>query len=84
VKGNGWLIEGNVGVRSPEDGFQVHEVVDGWGRGTVFRGNTAHVDGPGYAINAAGPEEMRRSTTVECDNTETGAARGLSNLDCRR
>jgi hypothetical protein len=64
VKGNGWVIEDNVGTTSPEDGFQVHEVVDGWGRGNVFRGNTAHVEGPGYGINAAGPRGMRESTTV--------------------
>jgi hypothetical protein len=83
VKGNGWLIEGNVGVSSPEDGFQVHEVVDGWGRGNVFRGNTARVDGPGYGIHAAGPQEMRESTTVTCDNTESHAGRGLANVECR-
>jgi nitrous oxidase accessory protein NosD len=83
VKGNGWLVEGNTGAHSPEDGFQVHEVVDGWGRGTVFRGNTAAVDGPGYGIHAAGSEELRASTTVTCDNTATGAASGLSNVDCR-
>ena len=54
VKGNGWLIEGNVGVDSPGDGFQTHEVVDGWGTDNVFRGNTAQVNGPGYgfALNA--------------------------------
>lgn len=83
VKGNGWLIENNVGTSSPEDGFQVHEVVDGWGRGTVFRGNTARVDGPGYGIHAAGPEEMRDSTTVTCDNTASHAEQGLSNVECR-
>jgi hypothetical protein len=83
VKGNGWLIEGNVGTASPEDGFQVHEVVDGWGRDNVFRGNTAQVDGPGYGINAAGPREMRDSTVVACDNTAPGAASGLTNVDCR-
>lgn len=83
VKGNGWLIEDNVGASSPEDGFQVHAVVDGWGRGTVFRGNTARVNGPGYGIHAAGPREMRDSTTVTCDNTASHAERGLSNVECR-
>jgi hypothetical protein len=83
VKGNGWLIEGNTGTHSPEDGFQVHEVVDGWGRDNVFRGNTAQVDGPGYGINAAGPREMRESTVVECGNSAPGAASGLTNVDCR-
>jgi len=83
VKGNGWTVEGNTGTSSPEDGFQVHEVVDGWGRGTVFRGNTAQVDGPGYGINAAGPRGMRESTTIACDNTASGAGSGLTNVECR-
>jgi hypothetical protein len=83
VKGNRWLIEDNVGTASPEDGFQVHEIEDGWGRDNVFRGNTARVNGPGFAINAAGPEEMRDSTTVSCDNVADGAASGLSNVSCR-
>src|SRR5699024_11419784 len=41
VKGNDWLIEGNTGTASPVDGFQTHEILDGWGTGNVFRGNTA-------------------------------------------
>jgi hypothetical protein len=83
VKGNGWLVEDNVGTSSPQDGFQVHEVVTGWGRANVFRGNTARVDGPGFGFHAAGPREMRDSTTVGCDNTETGARSGLTNVECR-
>ena len=78
VKGNGWLIEGNVGVDSPGDGFQTHEVVDGWGTDNVFRGNTAQVNGPGYGF-ALKPEG---GNTVSCDNTATGAASGLSNEPC--
>jgi parallel beta-helix repeat protein len=78
VKGNGWLIEGNVGVDSPGDGFQTHEVVDGWGTDNVFRGNTAQVNGPGYGF-ALKPEA---GNTVSCDNTATGAASGLSNEPC--
>jgi copper-binding protein NosD len=81
VKGNGWTIEGNTGTAAPEDGFQVHEVVDGWGRDNVFTGNTGTVGG-GYGINVAGPEEMRDSTTVSCDNQATGSSEGLTNIDC--
>jgi parallel beta-helix repeat protein len=78
VKGNGWLIEGNVGVDSPGDGYQTHEVVDGWGTDNVFRGNTAQVNGPGYGF-ALKPQA---GNTVSCDNTATGAASGLSNEPC--
>jgi hypothetical protein len=79
VKGNDWTIEGNTGTSSPGDGFQVHEVVDGWGRGTVFRANSAN-DVPGLAINVAGPSTIRNDTTVTCDNDAGGA--GRSNVTC--
>jgi hypothetical protein len=78
VKGNGWLIQGNRGRSAPQDGFQTHQIVDGWGTGNVFRDNTAAVDGPGYGF-AFHPELGNR---LLCDNTVTGAAEGLSNLAC--
>jgi hypothetical protein len=83
VKGNSWTVEDNTGTSSPQDGFQVHEVVDGWGQDTVFSGNTAAVDAAGYAINVAGPRTLRNSTTVDCDNVTDGAASGMSNVACR-
>jgi hypothetical protein len=81
VKGNDWTVEGNAGTSSPGDGFQVHEVVDGWGRGTVFRGNAVDA-APGLAINVAGPSTIRDDTTVACDNDAGGA--GRSNVTCSR
>jgi hypothetical protein len=81
VKGNGWSVVDNVGTGSTADGFQVHEVVDGWGRDTVFSGNKVK-DVAGLAINAAGPRAMRDSTTVACDNDADGAADGMSNVSC--
>ncbi|MGK5172473.1 hypothetical protein [Geodermatophilus sp. CPCC 205761] len=82
VKGNGWVVEGNVGTSSPEDGFQVHEVVDGWGRDVVFAGNRVGRVA-GYGINVAGPRELRASVTVTCDN-QADAVGGLSNVECSR
>ncbi|HEX2073635.1 MAG TPA: hypothetical protein VHF92_07610 [Geodermatophilus sp.] len=80
VKGNGWLVEGNTGTSAPEDGFQVHEIVDGWGRDTVFVGNTVR-GVAGLGINVAGPGTLRDSTTVTCDN-QADAPGGLSNVPC--
>ena len=80
VKGNGWTVEGNSGISTPADGFQVHEVVDGWGRDTVFSGNTVH-DVPGYAVNVAGPRAIRDSTTVVCGAGDGGRA-GWTNVEC--
>jgi hypothetical protein len=82
VKGNGWTIEGNTGKHTSTDGFQVHEVHDGWGQDNVFTGNTAVVDGDGIGINVAGPRSIRESTEVRCDNVADGAGGGLSNVKC--
>ena len=78
VKGNGWLIKGNTGRNSREDGFQTHEVVDGWGSGNVFTANVAEVNGPGWGFHFAPVKDNR----VACDNKATGAAKGLANVDC--
>ena len=53
VKGNGWLIEGNTGTAAPEDGFQTHQILDGWGTGNVFRHNTAKMSGSGVGFDGS-------------------------------
>lgn len=78
VKGNNWVIDGNVGTNSPEDGFQTHEILDGWGTHNVFRNNTATVNGPGYGYALA----PVRENIVECNNTASGAGEGASNVKC--
>lgn len=78
VKGNNWLIEGNVGHHSPGDGFQTHEIVSGWGANNVFRANTADVSGPGWGFHITKPN----GNQVSCDNKVTGAAKGLANISC--
>jgi hypothetical protein len=79
VKGNGWTISFNTGRHSSEDGFQTHEILDGWGKDNTFKGNTAHVDGPGYGFHFT-PDVNGNKLT--CDNKATGAAEGLANTDC--
>lgn len=79
VKGNGWLIDGNRGRNSPQDGFQTHEILDGWGTDNTFRGNVADVNGPGFGFSLT----PVRGNVVTCDNTASGAAEGLSNVSCR-
>ena len=78
VKGNDWTVSGNTGQHSPADGFQTHQVYDGWGRGNTFTRNTARVDGPGFGFHLAPVEDNR----VACDNQATGAAEGLANVPC--
>lgn len=78
VKGNNYLIQANTGVSAPEDGFQTHQILDGWGDFNVFDGNHADVGGPGNAISSWPPE----SNVVHCNNTVANAADGLSNIPC--
>ena len=78
VKGNEWLIEGNEGTNSPLDGYQTHEILDGWGTDNVFRNNSAAVNGDGFGFSLT-PE---RDNVVECSNTVSAAGEGYSNVDC--
>ncbi|WP_246157418.1 right-handed parallel beta-helix repeat-containing protein [Catellatospora sichuanensis] len=80
VKGNGWLIRGNTGRHSRGDGFQTHRVADGWGDRNVFTRNTADVAGPGWGFHLA----PVAANIVGCDNTVTGATKGLANTTCRK
>lgn len=79
VKGNGWRIENNFGRNAPLDGFQTHEILDGWGTGNVFRDNTAEVNGPGLGYSL----KPVRGNVVECSNKASQAGMGLSNEPCR-
>jgi hypothetical protein len=78
VKGNNWLVAGNTGRNSPVDGFQVHNVVDGWGNDNVFQNNTADVNGSGYGFHLAPVQ----SNAVYCNNKAINAASGLTNTTC--
>lgn len=78
VKGNDWLIEDNTGVNSPKDGFQTHRILDGWGTGNTFSGNTAKVNGSGVGFSLT----PVLTNVVKCDNKVSGAAKGVSNVEC--
>ncbi|MCC9206392.1 right-handed parallel beta-helix repeat-containing protein [Arthrobacter sp. zg-Y769] len=78
VKGRDWVIDGNTGINSPLDGFQTHEIIDGWGTDNVFRDNDAQVNGPGLGYSL----KPVRDNIVECSNTASAAGEGLSNEPC--
>jgi hypothetical protein len=78
VKGNDWVVERNIGENSPLDGFQTHEIVDGWGTGNVFRENTAVVNGPGFGFSLT----PLRDNVVACSNQTSSAGEGAANTDC--
>ncbi|HEY4004840.1 MAG TPA: right-handed parallel beta-helix repeat-containing protein [Pseudonocardia sp.] len=79
VKGNRWLIADNVGSDSPVDGYQVHEILAGWGVDNRFTHNTSNLGaGTGFAINVT---RNPTRTVVGCDNKVTGG-RGVTNVTC--
>ncbi|ARQ71673.1 right-handed parallel beta-helix repeat-containing protein [Streptomyces marincola] len=82
IKGNDVLVEGNTGTRTTNDGFQTHQVREGWGCGTVFRDNHADLTGATgpdrYAINVTHHDPATCPVTVTGDNTVTGG-NGLVN-----
>lgn len=80
AKGNDWRIVGNEGRRTPLDGFQTHDVEDGWGTGNVFAGNTGSLDDDEGFLVALRPVN---ENVVECSNRVTGGTGELSNVDCR-
>ena len=79
MKGNGWLVEGNHGTHALQDGFQVHQAVEGWGLDNVFRGNTAVVDADGYGFWL---QKEVTGNLVACDNVVEGAASGFATVPC--
>lgn len=68
VKGNGYLIEGNTGNNTSADGFQTHEIVDGWGTRNVFRTNVINLGNSG----GVGVNDTAGGNTISCDNKVTG------------
>lgn len=79
IKGNEWRIVGNAGAHSSQDGFQVHQILDGWGRGNVFERNSARVVGPGFGFSITPAQD----NVVGCSNEVTEAQEGYSNVACR-
>lgn len=79
VKGDRWVVEGNRARDVPVDGFQTHQILDGWGDFNVFRGNIVTASGGGYGI-AVTPA---LANVVSCGNSAPGARRGMTNTTCR-
>lgn len=82
VKGNDVLVEGNTGRNTTNNGFETHQQQDGWGCGTVFRGNHADLTGASggnqFAINVTHYDAGTCPVTVSGDNTVKGG-KGLVN-----
>jgi hypothetical protein len=80
IKGNDWTIADNVGIDAPQNGFQTHTILDGWGERNTFHGNTAVVNAPGYGFHIT---KRDLGNVVSCTNHVVNAESGLSNVTCR-
>lgn len=81
AKGNRYLVADNEGVHTPVDGFQTHDVADGWGRANTFTANrgtdlaTASDEGVLIGLH---PD---RETVLGCDNRVLDDSAPLTNVD---
>lgn len=88
VKGNDWVVRGNVGRYSPDDGFQAQELVDGWGRGNFFTRNSGRLGGPDAVAEGGSGGGLLVAldpvvdNVVRCDNRLLGRVGALTNTDC--
>lgn len=79
VKGNDWLISGNVALHG-EEGMQTHRILEGWGMRNTFTQNTVDVDGDGNHFYIHDPDDTEN--VVACDNRTGSGAPIKSNVDC--
>ncbi|MFD0742718.1 hypothetical protein ACFQ1L_13590 [Phytohabitans flavus] len=86
AKGNDYLFEGNVGTFSSPgvfaNGYETHNLLDGYGCGNVWRNNTSNLGGVGrYAINVTSTSRCPgHLNVVYSSNTVTNAVTGLTNI----
>jgi len=77
LKGNGYTVSGNSGARTLRDAIQVHDVLDGWGRGNSISGTTVTGGVPGHEVWV---QSSAFGTLVACKGSAAGA--GLTNVAC--
>ena len=80
VKGNNYLVAGNIAVNTGDDGYQVHRVISGWGNNNTFTGNSATNNGPGYGFYVQGGTT---GNSIACSQTVIAAGAGYSNVTCQ-
>lgn len=79
VKGNDWRVTGNTGSVSRDAGFQVLNLVPGWGQRNTFEDNNLTGPARGYAIWI---QDGAQDNVVGCSNVQRGFRAGMSNHEC--
>jgi hypothetical protein len=83
VKGNDWVVRDNELVSEGPDAISVHVILEGWGEGNRFVGNSFQLARPGYAVHLVGAAEGA-DNVVGCSQPMAPSGVGeISNVDCR-
>jgi hypothetical protein len=81
LKGSYYVVTGNTGTNSPEDGFQTHVINNlDWGKHNTFDHNIAEGNGEGFGFYVHDPDTS--DNTVLCNNDVTAAEKGFANVEC--
>jgi hypothetical protein len=78
--GNDMLVDSNTGTHALTHGMKVRRNQSAWGNKNVFKANTMNVGTSGYAILLE--TSPAQGMIVKCDNAESNAGSGLSNIAC--
>lgn len=83
VKGNDWVVQGNTVVAAGADAISVHVILEPWGAGNRFVGNSFRLARQGYAVHLVGAAE-EADNVVGCDQSMAPPGVGeISNVACR-
>ena len=81
VQTNNWVVAHNTGKNAKEDGIQVWQAYDVWGRNNTLYANKFTAGIPGYGVRLA---FVNVGNVVGCDTYVPSSADGISNKSCQK
>ncbi|HEY0239319.1 MAG TPA: NosD domain-containing protein [Friedmanniella sp.] len=81
VQTNNWVIAHNTGAHVKEDGVQVWQAFDSWGRNNTVYANKFTAGIPGYGVRIA---YNNIGNVVGCDTVVPSSSDGISNKTCQK
>ena len=81
VQTNNWVVAHNTGANAKEDGIQVWQAYEVWGRNNTLYANTFTSGIPGYGVRVA---YVNIGNVVGCDTYVPSSSDGISNKTCQK
>ena len=81
VQSNNWVVAHNTGANTKEDGIQVWQAYEVWGRNNTLYANTFTSGIPGYGVRVA---YVNIGNVVGCDTYVPSSSDGISNKTCQK